>query len=67
MKKFGNVVIMTERERRAPIEKVIKAIMWYFGCSRRIACKYLGENSRATIDEIVRCFDANAKSAFYND
>ena len=62
-----SAICVSYKEHRAPIEKAIKAIMWYFGCSRKVACKYLGENSKATIDEIVRCFDSNSKSAFYND
>lgn len=58
---------VSRKESRAKVEKVIEAIVWYFGFSRKEALEYLGNNSRAVIDDIVQRYEDNAKLAFYND
>ena len=49
----------------------IEAIMWYFGMTHREALEYYklltAQGNTASIYEIVKAYQNNAKLAFYND
>ena len=45
----------------------LDAVQWYFGCTKTEAKMMIAEMPASTIENIIVCFQGNAKRAFLND